>query len=590
MDLPRELTPWRQSLSIFPRELAIALGGIVDRLALLIGPLVSPDSSGRDQPDGIGGIGRRGSFERLLATDWALADEAPLEFLRRVSTGELSFLEIAHQKPTIARHGVVLFDVGPDQRGAPRIVQLALLILLAQRAQARGASFAWGILQDNSGEFITDVNEESVRRLVQGGSLRRVAVEDMIRFYRGLPGNGNGDGAEVWFVGGSVAYELNANVTPFRIAIEDSLDPNAPSNVDVTVVGPKGKPKTIALELPTGNVAVRLIRDPFRVARAVPQKTPVMPAHDTNLIISRDDRLLFFRGMNGELITLPIPNSPNYKELPKLRVFRPPPDEKIIAVGRLMEARTIGVATRKDDDVIVHRLSHRMSASVATHQYALEPPSRPRAWKHVPSWLENAQAEAPLGQLFQIDKGDSLLLHDSGLMMFDLNKSICRVSDFPASRACQTYAGLSWLHQDEPNRWFTRTGSKHNELKLPSKIHNVHPMNGGMLLVQLTPQKVRVLDSEGVLAHERELPAGVELLGAVYVKKYQYYVLDSTRSQILRLEDDKTETCIKWPTPIKAITSSIGCWSIAFLTEDDQLCVYGREYDTLTLRMRLGQS
>lgn len=583
MDLPRELTPWRQSLSIFPQELAIALGGIVDRLALLIGPLVSPDSSGRDQPDGVGGIGRRGSFERLLATDWALADEAPLEFLRRVSTGELSFLEIAHQKPTVARHSVVLFDVGPDQRGAPRIVQLALLILLAQRAQAGGASFAWGILQDNSGEFITDVNEESVRRLVQGGSLRRVAIEDVMKYYQALPGKG----AEVWFVGGAVAYEITANVTPFRIAIEDSLDPNAPSNVDVMVVGPKGKPKSISLELPMGNVAVRLIRDPFRVARAVPQKTPVTPAHDTNLIISRDDRLLFLLGSQGELISIPILNSPNCKNLPNPRIFRPQDNEVIFAVGRLMEARAVGVLTTRGEQFHLHRLSHRMGSSVASRPYVLDVNSGD---KFMQSTSGKHYQRAPLGQLFQLGREDSLFLHDSGIAMLKLEPGVLRFHEFPAIAPIQLYNGLSWMRLGNPSTWETHDGTKQTSIELPPNIVHASSTTAGNLLIQHSAQSVEIIDLNGTVMHERKLPADVQLIGAAHVQKYQYYVLDASRTQISCLEDDNAECCIKMSAPVKTITATVGCWLIAFLTEENELCIYSREYKTLIFRMRLGQS
>lgn len=587
MDLPRELWPWRQSLAIFPPELAIALGGLVDRLALLMGPLVSPDSSGRDQPDGIGGVGRRGSFERLLATDWALADEAPLEFLRRVCAGELSFLEIAHQKPTVARHCVVLFDVGPDQRGGPRIVQLALLILMAQRAQAGGASFAWGILQNDSREFITDVNEESVRRLVQGGSLRRVAIEDMIGFYQTLP---HEETAEVWFVGGSFGYEVNATVTPYRIVIEDSLNPDAPSNVEVTVVGPNDKPKSISLELPKGNAAVRLIRDPFRVARTVPQKTAVLPAPDTNLVLSRDDRLLFFQGLNGELCTMPLPNSPNFKDLPKLRIFRPPHGERIIAVGRLTESRSVGVATVHGEEVVVHRLSHRMSASLLARRHTWELSSSPPPVTHFPVWFNNPEARGPLGQLFQLSGIDTFFLHDSARMLFKIEKDVIRIWDFPTPTACQTHNGVFWQRHWEQAMWMCNNGATQTSRPLPPALQSVHPMLGGQLLIQLTPRTVRIVDSEGVLAYEGEIPPDVKLLGGVYAKNYQLYVLDSSRTQLLCLEDGKAEICCKSSAPIKTITASLNCWLIAFLTEEDELCVYAGEYKTLILRMRLGAS
>ncbi len=48
-------------------------------------------------PDGYDGIGRRGSYDRLLASEWLIHDELPDEFLRRVVSGEHAFLRRLHR-------------------------------------------------------------------------------------------------------------------------------------------------------------------------------------------------------------------------------------------------------------------------------------------------------------------------------------------------------------------------------------------------------------------------------------------------------------------------------------------------------------
>jgi hypothetical protein len=117
MDLPRPLAPWGAYLSIFPRDLALSLGPVLQRLSSALGPLKARRSSGEGEADGFDGLARRGSYDRLLATEWMLADEAPDEFTRRAVMGEHIFLRIHHPAPGGSRVSVALFDAGPAQLG-----------------------------------------------------------------------------------------------------------------------------------------------------------------------------------------------------------------------------------------------------------------------------------------------------------------------------------------------------------------------------------------------------------------------------------------------------------------------------------------
>ena len=57
---------------------------------------------------------------------------------------------------------VALFDTGPAQLGAPRLVQIALWILLARRAEAAGLEFRWGTLAEQNTQLFR--LERSTRR------------------------------------------------------------------------------------------------------------------------------------------------------------------------------------------------------------------------------------------------------------------------------------------------------------------------------------------------------------------------------------------------------------------------------------------
>src|SRR5580704_19501113 len=149
--LPPALARWAPMLGLFPDEVAGELGRWIPRIALAIGPMRTSRPDGSGDPDGFAGLARRGSYERLLLTEWLLADEAPDEFARRAAMGEHAFFHLARRSPARAASSVAIFDTGPDQIGAPRIAGLAALIVLAERASRAGARFAWGILHDPGG-------------------------------------------------------------------------------------------------------------------------------------------------------------------------------------------------------------------------------------------------------------------------------------------------------------------------------------------------------------------------------------------------------------------------------------------------------
>lgn len=134
MELPRSLAPWAPYLDLFPRDIGLALGPVVRRIALAVEPLAAHALSGSGDPDGFDGLSNRGSYDRLLASEWLLSEELPDEFLRRAAEGEHVFLKIGRREPVRSRLSVVLFDVGPNQLGSPRIAHLAALIVMARRA------------------------------------------------------------------------------------------------------------------------------------------------------------------------------------------------------------------------------------------------------------------------------------------------------------------------------------------------------------------------------------------------------------------------------------------------------------------------
>ena len=148
MTLPDALRPWAATLSTMDLDLATALGPLLKDLDEFINAATTTHPH-RGEPDGFGGIGLKGEPERILVSEWALAEHFPHEFLRRAATGELLYTTPEFTEPHRKGQAAVLVDAGPDQLGAARLVQLAALIVL----QRREPELLLGVLGDEPGTW-----------------------------------------------------------------------------------------------------------------------------------------------------------------------------------------------------------------------------------------------------------------------------------------------------------------------------------------------------------------------------------------------------------------------------------------------------
>lgn len=146
--LPAPLQRWHGWLAWFDPMLAESLGELVRRLQDLAGPAKARSGRSPVEPEGLGDLRSRGPYDRLLTTEWLLADELPEEFLRRAASHEHLFLAPTLRATPTDRAVVALFDAGPLQLGAPRLAHLAAWVLLARRAEELGGSLFWGVVQE----------------------------------------------------------------------------------------------------------------------------------------------------------------------------------------------------------------------------------------------------------------------------------------------------------------------------------------------------------------------------------------------------------------------------------------------------------
>ncbi|HLL85063.1 MAG TPA: hypothetical protein VK420_20510, partial [Longimicrobium sp.] len=324
--LPAALEPWAEPLSLFPRELALSLGPWLQRLSLGLGPSKARTRDGLAEPDGYDGLARRGPYERLLASEWLLATELPEEFTRRAAMREHAFLRLAYEETAGTRRSVVLFDAGPSQLGTPRLAHLAALIVLWQRAQAAGATFAWGFLQHRDVPLLQAVTPVSVRRLLHARTAHEARAEDAEAWREALGPKAPDD---VWLVGPERLDRLAQALPASRLVVRDVLEPGA-RKLSVSIRRARAAEVPLQLDLPAPDHCVRLLRDPFA---AVTAPTQVLDTSEPRQILysTKGKRLLVVLA-DGGVVAYPIPNSPS-TAMGRPKHFRPPGGHRVVASG-----------------------------------------------------------------------------------------------------------------------------------------------------------------------------------------------------------------------------------------------------------------
>lgn len=303
-ELPRPLARWKQELSEFPEEIGLLLGRFVARLSPAFDALARHDTPDHGEIDGFDGLSRRGTPERLLPTEWALARLAPLEFLRRAAQMEQQYYKLAHRVPAAPRGSVVLLEAGPDQLGAPRLAQLAVLILLFERARRARGTVAWQLVHRLGESMLTTFDRQSVHSFLRGRTALPTGSSALGEWRRSIA-EWFGDG-ELWLLG-SPAFLSEAPAKARSIAISERVDRKR-GVLDVEFRSRSRAPRRVELELPEPGTAARVLRDPFEEPAQAPGIRPPRP--DANLLFSPTGSRLFYRDAEGTLVELFVPENP----------------------------------------------------------------------------------------------------------------------------------------------------------------------------------------------------------------------------------------------------------------------------------------
>ena len=261
-DLPRVLQPWHDWLGWFDAELAPQVGEMVRRLSELLGPAPSAGRAGVPEPDGLGDLRSRGPYERLLATEWLLAEELPDEFLRRAVASEHLFLAPRLRARQVERSVVALFDCGPRALGAARLAHIAAWILLARRADDNGGSLRWGVLQQ-PGLLLPADGPEQLATLMRSRSFQPATADHVAQWRTALATLEATPERETWWIGPPGPGLPAPAARDERLL---TLQPTFAGDALQARLDIAGTPRSIALPLPAPAEATRLLRGQFRAA------------------------------------------------------------------------------------------------------------------------------------------------------------------------------------------------------------------------------------------------------------------------------------------------------------------------------------
>lgn len=329
------LDSWAATLSFLDPDVTPGIERLAKRLDLAMGAQHSP-VRGTLEPSGYGGIARRGDLTRVLLSDWALADIEPDEFMRRVVSAELSYLELERVEPRPPGQVAVLYDSGPRQTGAPRLAQLAALVVLERRARASGVPLMIGCLGDISTTWHSGALPELFKSWLGSRRPQKPTRANLNAWLDTLT-----EGTTVWIFGADDLSVARPGVAVERLhAVESTWGPEGATALRVDVSG-----RTLELDLPDTPTSLRILRGRGirRASKNIGYRTdaalrfPGFPSSSRRLL-ARSER-------DNELISFAIPET---QDAPATKPWRRRFRGRVIAAS-LLGKRTVALVVVNDE-------------------------------------------------------------------------------------------------------------------------------------------------------------------------------------------------------------------------------------------------
>ncbi|HET9657405.1 MAG TPA: hypothetical protein VFP72_18780 [Kineosporiaceae bacterium] len=359
LHLPSALSAWSQQLSALRPDVAVALGPMLHRLDEMVGRHASVQGP-EGAPDGFDGLARRGDPQRLLVSQWALAQEVPEEFLRRAAAAELLYLAQARRHDVVRGQTVLLLDCGPEVQGAARLVQLVMALVLDRRAADTGSQLRVGVLSAPAGSWLEGDLPAVLQGWVAARSRRSTTAEDARAWLAEVD-----EPAHAWVVtsDGLARRSSTAGARPprFVTVAESDWTGDGPSAVVVGLAGER-----LHLSLPPADVSVRVLRGQgWRRRQPAPTSRlltgaghgPRLPGNAPTLLVRGRD--------TGEIITQRVPDPTAQAGRPRSHRFPGP-----VLAASVLGARLVALVAL--DGVLETRVLGRRLADVNRISVPLE--------------------------------------------------------------------------------------------------------------------------------------------------------------------------------------------------------------------------
>jgi len=347
VELPEALRPWADPLALFGEVVHDGLGRWLAPLRALLGPLVVPGAASAGEPDGYAGLSRRGSYERLLVSEWALALEVPEEFLRRAAGHEHLFMAPAHRTPKTSLASVALLDCGPWQLGAPRLGHLAALVVLQQRAARGQATLRFGMLQDPERQ-LHPLDARAIPTWLRARTAE-TAGPHVEGWREALAAD---DPPDRWLLGGpdlrAAAAELGAGL----MEVEEVGGPEGRA-LRFRVWRPGRVGGAVEMALPSADTCVRILRAPLAPRRSVSSAASLDEGLASEGLgqLSIDGRRWLLPRADGGVSALHLPNTP--AEIPGRAKQIPPMAGSTIVAADIRGKRPIALSVAEDGELIL---------------------------------------------------------------------------------------------------------------------------------------------------------------------------------------------------------------------------------------------
>jgi hypothetical protein len=290
-------------------------------------------------------------------------------------------------------------------------------------------------------------------------------------------------------------------------------------------------------------------------------------APGSNILFGWDDKRIFLRGVRGELLTIPVPNSPSLQTSPKPRVFRPPAGEVLVGAGtRRGQAEQLAV-TQTGGELVVHTLSKRGGASVGCARFR----------------LARAVAEdAPLGLLCPLPYEVSYFLDARGRLLSLVNGE-AKIVEERVTAVRHGYDDLTLVTDGAPPAVRVIHSRKivtdRPAMEVPADARGRGAVFGpsGIVALRTSDETWVVRRGRDKADLHRTTRAGDVVVGVVDnadASRSGLVVLDASRTRIERIGQGAVETWVTSPAPILHARVSDMKGHIAFLTADGALCVH----------------